>query len=64
MKRISLCGTKECHEVKYGYCLEPLQGYECGEKPDEKPTFRERCKTVGSKELYRTETKYYTELGL
>ena len=61
---MSLCGTKECHEVKYGYCLEDLQGYKCGEKPEEKPNFKERCKSIGDEKLYKEETKYYTELGL
>ena len=31
MKKICKCGTADCHEVKNGYCLEPLQGRECHE---------------------------------
>ena len=64
MKRISLCGTKECFELQYGYCLEDLQGYKCGEKPEEKPNFKERCKSIGDEKLYKAETKYYTNIGL
>jgi hypothetical protein len=56
------CGTKDCNEVKFGYCLAVLQGYECGKRPEEKVSFKEKVTGMGDEEEYRVMTKYLSHI--
>jgi hypothetical protein len=56
------CGTKDCNEVKFGYCLSAIQGYECGNRPKEKVKFKEKVTGMGDDQEYKIMTKYLNNI--